>query len=420
MFDLVILNSTISLLLILITSRICGTLALKIKQPRVVGEMIAGVILGPSLLGLFFTSIHESIFTSEVNSILSFLSNLGLAFYMFTVGMELDHRLFVKDNLKRAGFLAISGIVAPMSITMLTGFLLYPHLSNKNVPVFLFALFLAGALSLTAFPMLARILQERELTNTRLGSLTMIAASVDDVGAWILLAFINALANSNSINDGLKTTIHVVVFIVVCLFVIRPTLSRFSNRLEKNISESTLAIVLILILATIWYTDLVGIYSVFGGFMLGVTMPRNPRFQKYITANLKDLTLVFLVPIFFANSGLKTNFNNLLNIEMFIPCLIILVISFIGKYGAATLAMRKMKFSWRESSAIGGLMNARGLMLLIFINLGIDYNLITNELFSILVIVAIITTATAMPIYRLSLSKFHEQNIKIGAHLEKC
>ncbi len=409
-----LLQGTVALLLILFTSRVCGALALKIKQPRVVGEMVAGIVLGPSLFGLLFGDWQQSIFTPQVSTLLSFLSNLGLAFYMFTVGVELDYKLFSKDNVKKAGFLAISGIVTPLILAVLTAIMLYEQLSLKSVPILTFALFMGGALSLTAFPMLARILQERNLTNTRMGSLTIIAASIDDVSAWILLALINALAQSNSFIGGIKTAIYGAVFALICLWIIRPLLNKYIMRLERkgDIGEGTLALVIMLILGGTWYTDYVGIYSVFGGFILGLAMPRTPLFKKYISNNLVNITVVFLVPIFFTNSGLKTNFSNLMNIDSFIPCLIILLASFAGKYGGATLAMKKIGFSWREASAIGGLMNARGLMLLIFINLGISYNLISQELFSILVLMAIISTAAAMPIYNASLPNSYEEKIK--------
>ncbi|PEQ83429.1 cation:proton antiporter [Bacillus cereus] len=412
-----LLKGTIALFLILITSRACGALALKIKQPRVVGEMVAGILLGPSLFGLLFGDLQQSIFTPQVNSVLSFLSNLGLAFYMFTVGMELDYKLFSKDNVKKAGFLAMSGIITPFVLAVITAASLYHQLSLKSVPITTFALFMAGALSLTAFPMLARILQERKLTKTKLGSLTIIAASIDDVSAWILLALINALAQSNSLIGGLKTAMFGVLFAMICLLVIRPILNKYITTLENKgeITEGTLALVIMLILGATWYTDYVGIYSVFGGFILGLAMPRTPLFQKYISDNLINITVVFLVPIFFTNSGLKTDFSNILNIKLMIPCILILLASFLGKYGGATIAMKKMGFSWRESSAIGGLMNARGLMLLIFINLGISYNLISPELFSILVLMAVISTAAAMPIYNASLPNYYEAKIKKDA-----
>lgn len=409
------LQGTLALLLILITARFCGFLALKIGQPRVVGEMVAGILLGPSFLGLFFRDFQHSIFTPDVNIILTFLSNLGLSFYMFTVGMELDYKLFSKENMKKSGFLALSGIITPLVLAVITSILLYEQISLKDVPLVTFALFMGGALSLTAFPMLARILQERNLTNTKIGSLTIIAASIDDVSAWIILALINALAQSHNLLGGLKTAISGLIFTGICLFIIKPLLGKYVTQMEKgkHSPETFFAIVILLLLGATWFTDFTGIYSVFGGFLLGLSMPRRPMFQKFLSNNLTNITVVFLVPIFFTNSGLKTDFSNIFNnFDLIIPCLIILAVSFLGKYGGATLAMRKIGFSWRESSAIGGLMNARGLMLLIFINLGISYKLISGELFSILVIMAILSTASAMPIYNASLPAAYERKIR--------
>lgn len=416
-----ILDATMAVLLVLIFAQLLGKAMKWIGQPQVLGEMIAGIVLGPSLFGLMLPELHKSIFTQDVIVTLSFLSNIGLSLYMFIVGMDLDYDIFKKKNLKKAGLLAGSGSIVPVLMGAGAAYSLYSVLSLPTVSPFTFSIFLGGAVSLTAFPMLARILEEKKLTKSRLGSLVLMAASLDDAFAWALLAVIVALAQAQGLVAGLMTTILAIAFVMVAMFVIKPLMQKYSRYVEKvgSLTQSGFAMIMILILASVWFTDYIGIYSVFGGFILGLAMPRDELFQKELLGSLKNVTVVFLLPMFFTNSGLKTDFSGLTDVKLIVPCMIILAIGFISKYGAATLATRALGFSWREASAIGGLFNARGLMLLIYINVGISYNLITKDLFAILVVMAVITTAGALPIYNLSFYRSNKTKAVLAMNQSK-
>lgn len=402
-FDFII-KSTVVLLLIILSTQITGYVFRRFNQPFVVGEMVAGILLGPSFLGFLFPELQMSIFSKDVHILLSFLSNIGLALYMFLIGLEFNFRDFNKATLKFSLFTATAGFITPLILTIMFSPILFKYLSNTD-NFLLFNLFLIGALALTAFPMLARILQERDLTYTQLGSISLLSASIDDVIVWILLAVINMFSTANGLSF-IKTLIGSIIFLIVNFYIIKPILKRLVNDSKILLNERLLiTIILCLLLITIAYTDYIQIYSIFGSFILGLIIPRNTKLVKIINSNLMYVTNILFLPVFFSNSGLKTDLTNVIKMEYIIPFIIIIFIAFLGKYGGILLALKSIGFSWRESSAIGGLMNARGLILLIFINIANQHNIINDEAFSIFVITAIITTGLATPIFNLSYNK---------------
>ncbi|MET9543766.1 cation:proton antiporter [Streptomyces sp. NPDC006627] len=426
------LKVLLAILAILAASACCGKLALMVKQPRVLGEMIAGVLLGPTLLGLLLPDVQKSLFPADVKPVLYVLSTMGLTLYMFLVGAGLDHGKKShgsKEAAKAAGgkgverqgrhavLLAVSGMVPSLMLGAGAGLLWYSQLSRNDVSRMEFAFFIGGALSLTAFPMLARILYERGLENSPLGKLTLIAASMDDVAAWCFLAVLSAVHAGSGPMSALQSILLAGVFTVVMLFgvarLLRPLGARVAQ--TKSFTPGQMYVVPFVVLGAGWFTDRIGIYSVFGGFVAGLAMPRDAAFREALHGRMMDFVSVFLLPIFFAFSGLNTKLGSVTGGVMLLALGSFLAAGFIGKYVGCGLAMRAVGFSWRESWAVGGLMNARGLMILIFINIGLSQRIITQEVFSILVLVAVVTTAGAMPLYRWALPPRAEVRLALRA-----
>ncbi|MDL4774084.1 cation:proton antiporter [Actinomadura xylanilytica] len=395
-----------ALIVILAASGLCGWLARWLWQPRVLGEMVAGVLLGPTLFGWLFPDAQEAVFPHEVTPILYVISTIGLTLYMFLVGAGLDHGGGERGGARRPVVLAISGIFPALILGAAVGFTLWSQLSRDDVGRWLFAIFVGGALSLTAFPMLARILYERGLQNSRLGRLSLLAASIDDAAAWCLLAVLSAVHLGDG-SSALRTIALSVLFVAVALGVVRPLLRPLGRAVARagDISLGHTYVVLLVPLAAGWLTDWIGIYSVFGGFVAGLAMPRDAAFRRLLHERMMNVVSTLLLPVFFTFSGLNTQLGGLTGGTMLLSFLAILAASFAGKYFGCALAMRALGFSTRESYAVGGLMNARGLMILIFINIGLAQGIITREVFSMLVLVAVLTTAAALPLYSLALPR---------------
>jgi Kef-type K+ transport system membrane component KefB len=405
-----------AIIVIMAVSWACGRLALLVKQPRVLGEMIAGVLLGPTLFGAVWPDAQKFIFPTEVKPILYVLSTIGLTLFMFLVGVGFDHSSSNgAKEAKQAGLLAVSGMVPSLLLGAGVGWLLHDRLSKPGVGVFEFAVFIGGALSITAFPMLARILYERNLQNTSLGRMTLLGASFDDAAAWCFLAVLSAMhANAGGVK-ALWTIGLSVVFVAVMLFGVSRLLRPLGDYVERTgkFGLDQMYVVLGVVLAAGFFTDYIGIYSVFGGFVAGLAMPRNPAFRAAVQKRMMEVVSVLLLPIFFAFSGLNTQLNGLGGWAMIGPFLLILAAGFVGKYFGCGLALRGAGLSWRKSLAIGGLMNARGLMILIFINIGLAQGMINQEVFSILVLVAVATTALAVPLYRWAMPDRMEQEMLV-------
>ncbi|MET9225884.1 cation:proton antiporter [Lentzea sp. NPDC003310] len=395
-----------ALAVVLTATTVCGRLALLVRQPRVVGEMIAGVLLGPALFGALAPGLQAQLFPADVKSTLYVLSTIGLTFYMFLVGSSLDHGLTTGSNARKAGVLAVSGIVPTFLLGAGAAVLFYDSLSPDGASLWIFMLFVGGALSITAFPMLARILQERGIANTPIGGLTLVAAAIDDAVAWGFLALIIAVGASGSPAGAVRTILGAAIFAVLMLTLGRKWLAKLGERAERDgkLSRDMVAVILLIVLLAGWYTDLIGVFSVFGGFITGLAMPNSKVVRQELDAKLSDLNSILLLPVFFAFSGLNTRVDGFgSGGALWFPLAVIMLAAFAGKYLGCGLVVRAQGYSWRYASAVGGLMNARGLMILIFINIGLAYDLVTPEMFAILVAVAIVTTAAAMPIYRASL-----------------
>lgn len=397
----------LAIVIILIVTQIFGKILSLFGQPRVIGEIIAGVLLGPTLFGAIAPEWSSHIFSKEVMPTIFIISNLGLAIYMFLLGAEIEFDTFKSNTIKQAGVLSFVGLIVPFGLGFLSGIMYYTNFVKTGTSWLTFSIYMGTALAITAFPMLARILHEKNLIKTKIGIISLISASLQDVVAWILLSFVTSMALKSGFDSSIKSLIWAVVYLFVLFFVIKPILNLIAKDAEKagRISPSHIPIILILLLSSALVSDKLGFHAVFGGFIFGLIFPRKEVIQKEIHTKLRDFNVILFLPLFFAYSGINTNLLGITNLQFLIPCIVIILFAFIGKYGSNTLTMKLMGFSWRESSAIGGLTNARGMMELVIANIGLVYGIITNDLFSILVLTAIFSTILAIPIFNMSLGK---------------
>ncbi|WP_131743187.1 cation:proton antiporter [Actinomadura roseirufa] len=394
-----------ALVVILLAAAVCGRIAQLLMQPRVLGEMVAGVLLGPTLFGEFLPDAQASVFPAEVRPVLYVVSTIGLTLYMFLVGAGLDHGAAAPGEVRRAGALAASGVLPSFALGAGAGLLLWGTLSRPDVGRLEFALFVGGSLSLTAFPMLARMLYERGLENSPLGRISLMAASVDDAVAWCLLAVLTAVHLESGLPSALRTIALSAVFTAVMLTVVTRALRPLGRDFARTgrLGPNAMYVVVLVPLTAGWLTDWIGIYSVFGGFVAGLAMPRDAAFRRAVHDRMMSVVSTLLLPVFFAFSGLNTHLGGITGGTMLLALFTIMAAGFCGKYFGCALSMRALGFGRREAYAVGALMNARGLMILIFINIGLAEHMITQELFAMLVLVAVITTASALPLYKLAL-----------------
>ena len=385
---------------ILFAARLVGWLFRKIHQPQVIGEMVAGILLGPSLLGWAAPGLYSALFPPESLGFLDSLSQVGLVLFMFLVGLELDPKV-MRGNGRAAVVTSHASIFAPFILGILLALYLYPRLVAQGVPFSHFALFIGAAMSITAFPVLARILTERGLLNTRLGSISIACAAVDDVTGWCLLAFLVLLARSAEATTSIWITLFgVLAYIGIMVFGARRLLIRLKSMYEKRgfLTQNMMALVLLLLLASSWVTEELGIHALFGAFLIGAIMPKHPPFVHSLTEKLNDAAVVLLLPIFFAFTGLRTSVGSISGGLMWFFCGLIILTAIAGKFGGGTLAARLTGMSWREASAMGALMNTRGLMELVLLNIGLDIGVISPVLFTMLVLMALVTTFMTAPV----------------------
>lgn len=398
---------TTAIVFILIVSHTIGRCLQYLGQPKVVGEMISGVLLGPTCFGYFCPGLSAQLFDKSIMPFLFVISNLGLSMYMFLVGSEINFDNFNRQVIKRSSLLSSVAVIFPFVFGVLAAAWYFDVFAMQGISFGAFSIFLGTAFAITAFPMLARILHEKNILNTPIGVLSITSASIQDVVSWILLSFVTAAAAHKGMQAGYVTLIGGILFFAVVMTIAKPLLKKIGTRSQATgrLDQLDFAIVVISLLISALVTDYLGLYSVFGGFILGLAVPRDPVFLKAIESKLKDLTVAILLPLFFTFSGLNANMLVLGNLTNFIPTVIIVLFAFLSKYVPATVAMRLTGYSWQESSAIGGLTNARGLMELIVANIGLSYSVISKDLYSILILIAILTTLSAMPIYNFSLRR---------------
>jgi Kef-type K+ transport system membrane component KefB len=393
----------LQMFVILAACRVMGWLAKRVGQPQVVGEMIAGVLLGPSLFGLVLPDWQQRLFPAESRDVLHVAAQLGIALYMFLVGLDTRTELVVR-RIRGAAAVSISGIVVPftLGVALALWFTTLPGLFSPEARTFEACVFLGASMAITAFPVLARILDERKLTGTPLGSLTLAAGAVDDAAAWCALAVVLASFGGGP-GVAVKAIAGGLLYSVLLLTVGRRLLARLGTAAERSggVTPAILGVTLLVLMLGAWAMDTAGLHAVFGGYVLGVAMPRGV-FAKEMRAQLEPFAVVALLPIFFTFSGLTTRLDLVVdNLQMGGVLVAVLAVACFGKGVACWAAARWAGEDNRTAMAVGTLMNARGVMELILLNIGLQHGLILPALFSVLVVMAVVTTFMATPLFEL-------------------
>lgn len=386
---------------ILLACKGVGWLGTRFGQPPVVGEMIAGVLLGPSLLGYFYPGIQEHLFPPASRPIIWSFAQIGLALYMFTVGLEFRVDL-VRTRARSALAISFSGILVPFALGcgLAVWFVRTGGFFSTGVPLREAMLFLGASMAITAFPMLARIIFEQRLSGTTIGALALAAGAIDDASAWCVLAVVVAALHHDA-SIALRAIGGGVVFIGALFLVARPFLRGIAARAARGVAESRLMFgwMMVLLMLAAWFTDTIGLYAVFGAFFLGTAVPRG-AFANQLRHQIEPLTSGFLVPMFFIYSGLNTRLDLVNDPGLWLATAAALAVAIAGKAGGCYLAARLCGENHRDAAGVGMLMNARGLMELIIINIGLERGIIGPTLFSILVFMAVVTTLMSTPLFR--------------------
>lgn len=407
-------NLLIQIVTIIVVARIFGFFCKKIGQPSVIGEIIAGIFLGPSILGnpafefLGFNEFSNFLFpidpaTGEISksslSNLNVLSQIGLVLFMFIVGMELDLKT-LRKKANDAVVISHASIIFPFALGVGLAFFVYQVFAPENVNFLSFALFMGIAMSITAFPVLARIVQERGLTKTKLGIIVITCAAADDITAWCILAAVIAIVKAGSVLSAFYIIAIAIAYVFFMLKFVAPFLKRLGDKYsnKESLSKPVVAIFFIVLLLSSFATEVIGIHALFGAFMAGVIMPANISFRNIFIEKLEDVALVLLLPLFFVFTGLKTKIGLLDDWSMWGITAIIIAVAVIGKFVGSALAAKFVGQSWRDSLIIGALMNTRGLMELVVLNIGLELKVLSDEIFAMLVIMALVTTFMTGPL----------------------
>lgn len=393
----------LQIVVVLVVCRLAGNLFQKIHQPRVVGEMFAGIMLGPSLFGWLAPHWLAYVFPASSLGFLNALSQVGVIIFMFLVGLGINPR-----ELKSHGHAAVLtshvSITAPFVLASFVAIYLYPRLSDDSVAFTSFALFMGAAMSITAFPVLARILNERNMLGSRLGTVAIACAAVDDVTGWCILAYIVVLIRSSHSGTPIWLTLGgVIAFALLMIYGVQRLLKGFATSFEKRgeLSENMVASILVLVLGSALCTEWLGIHLLFGSFLMGAIMPKDTKFVRYLLDRFETVTVTLLLPLFFAFTGLRTNVALVKGPEMWMYCGLIILVATAGKLGGSMLASWLTGMPARESAGLGTLMNTRGLMELVILNIGLDIKVISPALFSMMVIMALVTTFMTSPVLEL-------------------
>jgi Kef-type K+ transport system membrane component KefB/nucleotide-binding universal stress UspA family protein len=388
----------LQIIVVVAVARAIGVVARRFRQPVVIAEIGAGILLGPSILGWASPQLETLLF-GPAQGLLRVVSQLGLVLFMFLIGLELDLKL-LRGRSRTALLVSHTSIAVPFALGAALAAHLYETYAPDGVSVTSFALFMGAAMSITAFPVLARILSERGLLRTKIGSVAIAVAAVDDLTAWCALAFVIATARTGGVQPALITSVLVVAYVFVMWRGIRPVLQRLARRVAtpEAMSQDVVAVVLVLLLTSAWVTDQIGVHMLFGAFLFGVILPKDGGFARSLGEKLEDLVVVLLLPIFFAYSGLRTEIGLLDSTQHWLVCGLVIVVACLGKFAGALLPARWTGLSWREAGALGVLLNTRGLMELIVLNIGLDLGVISAEIFSMMVLMALVTTLMTTPL----------------------
>ena len=384
----------LQLIVILLVVQFFGYLIRRIGQQWVIGEILAGIALGPSLLGSILPGVKLFLFPASTLPVLQTLGDIGLILYMFTLGARLDTHLMLQQS-RNAIVVSLSGIFLPMFLGGTIAFFLYPQLAGVNATLFSFVLMLGISMSITAFPVLARLLTEKGMLGTKIGMLALTCASVDDVVAWCCLAFVVAIIRAQGPFSIVFTVGLTILFAAIMLLIVRPLFSYVVRRIQSQ--YVLLVISIILLLMSSFTTNAIGIHPVFGAFLTGVILPRNVAFTAQIR-NINQINVVLFLPLFFVFSGLQTQIGLLQNPFLWLICLLVLAVACLGKIFGGTISARFLGETWKDALSLGVLMNTRGLVELIVLNIGLQLRILSPTLFAMLVVMAILTTMMASPL----------------------
>jgi len=394
----------LQVIVIIMATRILGGLFGRFGQPPVIGEMVAGILLGPSLLGWLWPDVSTFVFPKESMGILQLLSQIGVCLFMFVVGMELE-LAHVRRNTAKVVLVSHASIMFPFLLGSMAAVLLYSRYAGPGASLPAFALFMGIAMSITAFPVLARILEARGIAKTSLGAMAITCAAVNDATAWGILAFVVAIARATGVSSTIFSLGLVLAFVALMIWVVRPRLAHWLGLDQINAAmprRETIAAALLIMTASALTTELIGIHALFGAFLAGVVMPRKKDFLDYALVRLENFSSFFLLPLFFAFSGLRTQVTLLNDMKSWLLCLAIIGVAIVGKLGGSMFIARATGFKWNEAFALGALMNTRGLVELVALNIAYDLGIISPSIFAMLVLMALFTTFLTGPLLDLA------------------
>jgi Kef-type K+ transport system membrane component KefB len=396
-----LLHLLVALVVVVVACQIVGNIFHRLGQPAVIGEVIAGILIGPSCLGRFAPGTLAALLPPDTVPVLGMFAQFGIILYMFLVGLEFDAAV-LKRRTHSAIAISHASIVFPFLLGAGLALILYPILSNEKVPFRSFALFLGVSMSVTAFPVLARILTDRRIQSSPLGLMALTCAAIDDVTAWCLLALVVGVTQTE-VGTAIGVTLMTMVYIAAMFFLIRPLLTRLKPA-GNPVSANAVAATLIALFCSACITECIGIHAIFGAFLLGAVIPTESAIAQKLRDKLEDLVTIVLLPIFFAFAGLRTEIGLVSGWENWLLCSAIILTASIGKFGGTTVAARMCGIDWRNSCALGILMNTRGLMELIVLNIGLDLGLISPRLYTLMVLMAIVTTMMTTPVLKFFLT----------------
>lgn len=383
---------------IIVVARFFGWIFKKIGQPSVIGEIIAGIFLGPSVVGMYFPEFSLALFPVESLGNLQFLSQIGLILFMFVIGMELDLKV-LKNKANEAVVISHASIIIPFALGISLAYFIYYKFAPQGVEFLSFSLFMGIAMSITAFPVLARIVQERGIHKTKLGSIVITCAAADDITAWCLLAAVIAIVKAGTFESSLYVIGLAILYVLLMLFIVKPFFKRvgdlYSN--SENLSKPVAAIFFLTLIISSYLTEVIGIHALFGAFMTGVIMPDVSKFRNIFIEKVEDVALILLLPLFFVFTGLRTQIGLINDPYLWKVTGFIILVAVVGKFVGSALAARFVGQNWKDSLTIGALMNTRGLMELVVLNIGYDLGVLTSEIFTMMVIMALVTTFMTGP-----------------------
>jgi len=393
----------LQIIIIISLSRLFSFLMRLAGQPAVVGEIIAGIFLGPSILGAFFPLVWSSVFPIASLPNLHAMSTIGLSLFMFIIGLDLDISMLNK-RIQTALFVSHASIFVPFFMGVLLAYHLYSDFAPGGVSFLTFGLFMGVSMSITAFPVLARIIQERGLSRTPLGVMAITCAATDDITAWCILAVVIAIAKAGNMGAAFFTLILAGGYVLVMFKLVKPLMLRLSSKFSDSTGQVTrpfIAISILLLLVSAYMAEIIGIHALFGAFLAGVTIPADQRIRDTLRQKIEDVSLLLFLPIFFAFTGLRTQIGLLVSDGLWSICILVLFVAVAGKIIGTVTAAKLMNQSWKNSFALGALMNTRGLMELVVLNIGYDLGVISPEIFVVLVIMAVSTTLMTGPLLNL-------------------